>query len=95
MEINVIIEQKVNSVLRTGWFVDAGTNHVVINATIQLWVKNVMITHYFVTEDIENVADDVTIHHTGRYVSTIGWCAPEGINVVVVLATENLLTRSA
>ena len=28
--------------------------------------KNVMITHSFAPKDIENVADDVTIHHTGQ-----------------------------
>ena len=39
------------------------------------------------------MADDVTTHHTGRHVSTTGWCASEDIKVVVVLATENLLIK--
>ena len=33
MEVNVTAERKVNSALRTGWFVDGDTNRVVIDAT--------------------------------------------------------------
>ena len=66
-----------------------------IVAIVRDKASNVLMTGLCVRKDIDNVPDDVTIHHTGRYVSRTGWYVPEGINVVVVLATGNLLTKGA
>ena len=53
-----------------------------------------MITHSFAPKDIEKCGRRClqSITRTDMYRET-GWCAPEGINVVVVLATEKSLEK--
>ena len=45
---------------------------MVDNVIIQLLVRSALVIHWFAQLVIENVVGDVTIHHTGEDVSTIG-----------------------
>ena len=45
---------------------------MVDNVIIQLLVRNALAIHWFAQLVIESVVGDVTIHHTGKDVSTTG-----------------------